>query len=81
MKTKYVPIVVLSNRKDHCTWIKLLGADEADWAANGLRDHAEDDGLETGIGVANGDTDPEAPPLVAMAKGLGDDFKRSRSSW
>ena len=62
--------------------MRLLGAEEADWAAKGLRDHAEEDGLElgTGMGVAKGETDP-VPPLVATAKGLGDDFKRSKSNW
>ena len=61
--------------------MRLLGADEADCAARGLLDHALEDGLEVGMGVAKGDTDPVVPPLVATANGLGEDFRRSRSNW
>ena len=62
--------------------MRLLGAEEADWAANGRLDQADEEGLEipeTGIGVAKGDTVPD-PPLVATAKGLGEwVFNRSIS--
>ena len=66
-----------------CTWIRLLGADDADWAARGLRDHADDDGLElgTGIGVARGETGWLPEPFVATANGLGEDFRSANSNW
>ena len=66
-----------------CTWIRLLGADEADWAARGLRDHADEDGLElgTGMGVAKGETGWLPEPFVAIANGLGEDFRSANSNW